>query len=104
MKFSLKADFFQSTGNQQILGKELESFQRLHAHNFENFCPILIFYIGMPVFIINNQLEIKTDNTSEKIHLNQFDFDALSNRNIVLNQHCYGCTAGAGSSCGGELV
>ena len=37
-------------------------------------------------------------------HIRDFDFEALAHRNIVLNQHCYGCTAGAGSSCGGEVV
>lgn len=36
-------------------------------------------------------------------HLNDFDIEALNNRSIVLNQHCYGCTAGAGSSCGGAI-
>jgi radical SAM/Cys-rich protein len=37
-------------------------------------------------------------------HIRDFDIDILEKRNIVLNQHCYGCTAGAGSSCGGEIV
>jgi radical SAM protein with 4Fe4S-binding SPASM domain len=50
----------------------------------------------------NQMLDLKVNNKAA--HLNDFDFEALSNRNIVLNQHCYGCTAGAGSSCGGELV
>jgi hypothetical protein len=36
-------------------------------------------------------------------HLDDFDIDEISKRNIVLNQHCYGCTAGSGSSCGGEI-
>jgi hypothetical protein len=36
-------------------------------------------------------------------HIRDFDFDTLLHRNIVLNQHCYGCTAGAGSSCVGEV-
>ena len=36
-------------------------------------------------------------------HLNDFDLEALENRTITLDQHCYGCTAGAGSSCGGEI-
>ena len=36
-------------------------------------------------------------------HISNFDFEVLKDRNIVLNQHCYGCTAGAGSSCGGEI-
>ena len=37
-------------------------------------------------------------------HLDDFDLEILEARPIVLNQHCYGCTAGAGSSCGGEIV
>ena len=28
----------------------------------------------------------------------------LADRNVVVNQHCYGCTAGAGSSCGGTVA
>lgn len=37
---------------------------------------------------------------------NIMDFDAedLANRNIVFNQHCFGCTAGEGSSCQGALT
>lgn len=50
----------------------------------------------------NQMLELKV-NCSAK-HITEFDLQALINRNIVLNQHCYGCTAGAGSSCGGEVV
>jgi radical SAM/Cys-rich protein len=30
-----------------------------------------------------------------------FDFEKLMARTIVFGAHCYGCTAGAGSSCGG---
>jgi radical SAM/Cys-rich protein len=35
-----------------------------------------------------------------------FDFDAaaLGDREIVLGPHCFGCTAGAGSSCGGATA
>jgi radical SAM/Cys-rich protein len=33
-----------------------------------------------------------------------FDLDALSGRDIVLGPHCFGCTAGAGSSCGGATA
>jgi radical SAM/Cys-rich protein len=32
------------------------------------------------------------------------DFDVLSRRAIVTGPHCFGCTAGAGSSCGGATV
>jgi hypothetical protein len=37
-------------------------------------------------------------------HIADFQTAALNKRNIVLNQHCYGCTAGAGSSCGGTTT
>ena len=49
----------------------------------------------------NQMLDLKVASTSQ--HIDDFNLEALSNRNIVLNQHCYGCTAGAGSSCGGEI-
>ena len=29
------------------------------------------------------------------------DLASLEQRSIVVGPHCYGCTAGAGSSCGG---
>lgn len=37
-------------------------------------------------------------------HIDDFDAEAFMQRKIITNQHCYGCTAGAGSSCGGEVV
>jgi len=51
----------------------------------------------------NQMLELKVAAPKFQ-HLKDFDIDALVNRDIVLNQHCYGCTAGAGSSCGGETI
>lgn len=36
-------------------------------------------------------------------HVDRFDAEALARRVIVTERHCYGCTAGAGSSCGGAL-
>jgi len=50
----------------------------------------------------NQMLDLKVAAKSQ--HLDEFDMDALMEREIVLNQHCYGCTAGAGSSCGGEIT
>jgi radical SAM/Cys-rich protein len=49
----------------------------------------------------NQMLDLKVDLPRQSI----FDFDlaALEQRDIVLNQHC-GCTAGAGSSCGGQVL
>ena len=50
----------------------------------------------------NQMLDLKLACSSK--HLAEFDLAAISNRSIVLNQHCYGCTAGAGSSCGGAVA
>lgn len=37
-------------------------------------------------------------------HIKDFDEEVLKKRPIQINQHCYGCTAGAGSSCQGSVV
>jgi radical SAM/Cys-rich protein len=37
-------------------------------------------------------------------HIVDFDPARLADRRITTGLHCYGCTAGAGSSCGGEVV
>ena len=36
-----------------------------------------------------------------RVHIRDFVHDELDTRRIVTGQHCYGCTAGSGSSCGG---
>ena len=37
-------------------------------------------------------------------HIREFDPEKLAARSIVTDQHCYGCTAGAGSSCSGATA
>ncbi|MEM7433537.1 MAG: arsenosugar biosynthesis radical SAM (seleno)protein ArsS [Myxococcota bacterium] len=37
-------------------------------------------------------------------HIADFDLAALENRRIVTDRHCFGCTAGTGSSCGGATT
>ncbi len=36
-------------------------------------------------------------------HVRDFSLEMLSRRQIVTGRHCFGCTAGAGSSCGGAI-
>lgn len=50
----------------------------------------------------NQMLDLKVNCQGK--HIDEFNFLDLENRSIVINQHCYGCTAGAGSSCGGSVV
>jgi hypothetical protein len=37
------------------------------------------------------------------VPIRDFDYRTLANRRIVTGQHCYGCTAGAGSGCQGAI-
>jgi hypothetical protein len=37
-------------------------------------------------------------------HIKDFDASLIESRRIVTGQHCFGCTAGAGSSCGGATA
>lgn len=50
----------------------------------------------------NQMLDLKVE--IDRPHISQFNVNALSSREIVINNHCYGCTAGAGSSCGGATT
>ena len=51
----------------------------------------------------NQMLEMETNHGAPS-HVKDFDLEALNNREILINQHCFGCTAGAGSSCGGATT
>ena len=51
----------------------------------------------------NQMLNIGLESKAPKTILDA-KFDELTNRAIQPGQHCYGCTAGAGSSCGGTVV
>ena len=53
----------------------------------------------------NQMLEMKIANGGGKpATIFDFDFDALMRRRIRFDSHCLGCTAGAGSSCGGTTA
>ncbi len=44
------------------------------------------------------------DAVNRKLHLNSVDSSTLKELPIYIADHCYGCTAGQGSSCGGALL
>jgi radical SAM/Cys-rich protein len=51
----------------------------------------------------NQMLEMQIAN-GEPMTVFNFDLDELINRRIRFGAHCFGCTAGAGSSCGGATA
>ena len=51
----------------------------------------------------NQQLSMQWTN-GRTLYLWDVDPDKIDDRQIMTGDHCFGCTAGAGSSCGGAIV
>jgi len=51
----------------------------------------------------NQMLELPLGGSAERVHLRDLLKVNLDDRRIRVAEHCYGCTAGQGSSCGGAL-
>ncbi len=53
----------------------------------------------------NQQLDMEIDFPgNERLHVRDFDLEKWLQHNIRTERHCYGCTAGAGSGCGGAIA
>lgn len=50
----------------------------------------------------NQMLELPV--ACDSVHIRDFNPAELFKRDIRTNKHCFGCTAGAGSSCGGSIA
>lgn len=51
----------------------------------------------------NQMLNLQVKN-GKPMDIFNFDMDIILNRDILFGSHCFGCTAGAGSSCGGVIT
>lgn len=51
----------------------------------------------------NQMLEMPVEDEAPQ-HISEWNEEKLNDRNIKINQHCFGCTAGDGSSCGGATT
>lgn len=51
----------------------------------------------------NQMLGLKVEKKAGQ-HIREFLLASLKNREVVISQHCFACTAGAGSSCQGATV
>jgi len=51
----------------------------------------------------NQMLDLPLADDTQKTHITDIMKRDLVNKQIATRQHCYGCTAGQGSSCGGAL-
>ena len=52
----------------------------------------------------NQMLDLEVTRNGKPMTVFNFDYESLVNRRIIFGSHCYGCTAGSGSSCGGATA
>lgn len=90
---------------EEYLGKLLQSFNPATIQNL--MCRSLLS-IDWNGFIydcdFNQMLELAVTQGEQRVHISQLTDDLLADRPIRTANHCFGCTAGSGSSCGGSLV
>jgi radical SAM/Cys-rich protein len=97
-------DYLLQTGNyEKYMEKLISAFNPMAAANVMCRNTISVGWDGWLYDCdFNQMLELKTGTVQK--HIAVFNLQELNSRTIVVNQHCYGCTAGAGSSCGGAVA
>ncbi len=103
MPISRFLDYLQESGNLETYMHEL--IGSFNPHTIDSLMCKSMISVGWDGQLFdcdfNQMLEINTEKVS---HIRDFDIALLKERNIKTAIHCYGCTAGNGSSCGGELT
>jgi radical SAM/Cys-rich protein len=105
MPISRFLDYLISSGNYQIyMEKLINSFNPAAASNVMCKNTISVGWDGYLYDCDFNQMLELTLNHGAPDHLRDFDLNKIQFRRIVTGQHCFGCTAGSGSSCGGATA
>lgn len=104
MPISRYLDYLLSSGNySRYMDKLISAFNPASVQNLMCRNTISVGWDGYLYDCdFNQMLDLKVGVPNSQ-HISDFDFEMLKNRNIVVKQHCFGCTAGEGSSCGGSL-
>ena len=98
-------DYLLSSGNyEQYMEKLISTFNPAAATNVMCKFTLSVGWNGFLYDCDFNQMLELTVNHGAPNHIRNFNKELLEGRKIITGQHCYGCTAGAGSSCGGETV
>ncbi len=104
MPISRYLDYLLNSGNFEHYMKRLVSaFNPVAAQNVMCRNTLSVGWDGSLYDCDFNQMLDMTVDCDAK-HIRTFDADRLDARMIRVNQHCYGCTAGSGSSCSGFTV
>jgi len=99
-------------GSSLISNGEFENYMQLlkSSYSTENLQTVMcreLISIDWQGYIydcdFNQMLDLPLLLNNERQHISQLDIEQLENNDIVVADHCYGCTAGQGSSCGGAL-
>jgi hypothetical protein len=80
----------------------IDSFNSAAAGNVMCKSTISVSYDGQLYDCDFNQMLELPIESNARIHA--FDMETIRRRKIVLANHCYGCTAGSGSSCQGTTA
>lgn len=105
MPISRYLDYLLVSGNySNYMEKLIQAFNPIAASNVMCRNTISVGWDGYLYDCdFNQMLDLKV-GCSGSDHLSNYSSSAISQREIILNQHCYGCTAGSGSSCGGAVA
>ncbi len=105
MPISRYLDWLLESGNLEGYVRSLvESFNPQAAHGLMCRTMVSVGWDGrLHDCDFNQMLDIPVDERAPS-HIWDFDFESLRARTIQTNRHCFGCTAGTGSSCGGSLA
>ena len=84
----------------------LEDYPELDLSDFDPENEQQLEVLSRQLETLTTEPDYERDGRDESVELTPeaFNLSDLENRDIVLNQHCYGCTAGAGSSCQGTTT
>ncbi|MEW6743115.1 MAG: arsenosugar biosynthesis radical SAM (seleno)protein ArsS [Planctomycetota bacterium] len=104
MPISRFLEFLDRSGNlEAYMQKLLDAFNPLAARNVMCRTMISVGFDGTLYDCdFNQMLELPVE--VPRPHVAHFDVAALMAREIMVGRHCFGCTAGAGSSCGGAVT
>ncbi|TGK23623.1 arsenosugar biosynthesis radical SAM (seleno)protein ArsS [Leptospira stimsonii] len=104
MPISRYLEYLQESGNlENYLEKLVSSFNPSAAFGVMCKNTLSVGYDGSLYDCdFNQMLEMKVEGTIQNIR--DYDGASLLQRTIRVGEHCYGCTAGAGSSCGGATA
>jgi radical SAM/Cys-rich protein len=105
MPISRFLDYLIQSGNyNSYMQKLVDSFNPVAAANVMCKFTVSVGWDGQLYDCDFNQMLEMNMNHGAPTHIKNFILSTIENRRIVTGQHCYGCTAGAGSSCGGATA